>query len=133
MARESATPEITMYPAGDAVIIGMMSQSDLADISDPNRDQQTGEKQPLAVGLICPSCRSKLTRRSMRRSWQDRVMSVFGRWPYRCMMCSMRFTGPKDPEAIARYNETKEEELRELDEIAQEEAAAKHDEPGEQP
>jgi hypothetical protein len=88
-----------------------MSQEDLAAISDSNGDQHPDKSAP-----ICPSCGSKLTRRSMRRSWVDRFKSAFGLWPYRCQMCNTRFTGRQDPESIARHNALTEEELREREE-----------------
>jgi hypothetical protein len=80
-----------------------MSQSDLAAASASNGDQN-GEKESLPSGLVCPSCGSKLIRRSMRRTFKDRFMSLLGKWPYRCQLCSMRFTGPQDPASIAREN-----------------------------
>ena len=85
-----------------------MSQKDLAGISDSDG----GQKQADKTTPICPACGSKLTRRSMRRSWKDRFKSAFGLWPYRCQMCNMRFTGPQDPEAIVGHNATVEEDLR---------------------
>ena len=75
-----------------------VSQSDLA-ASDGDRH---GDKEELPLGLVCPSCGSKVIRRSMRRSLKDRFMSLLGRWPYRCQMCGMRFTGPQDAASIAR-------------------------------
>jgi hypothetical protein len=84
-----------------------MSQQDLAAVSDSNGDQNPDKTAPM-----CPACGSKLTRRSMRRSWKDRFKSVFGLWPYRCQMCYMRFTGPQDAESIARYNASTEEQVR---------------------
>lgn len=84
-----------------------MGQEDLATVPEPDEGQHGEDK----TTLLCPSCGSKLTRRSMRRSWQDRLKAMFGSWPYRCQMCSMRFTGPKDQEAILRFNEDVGEEL----------------------
>src|SRR5271166_1967760 len=91
-----------------------MSQEDLAAIPDSNGDQNRDKTAPL-----CPACGSKLTRRSMRRSWKDRFKSAFGLWPYRCQMCSMRFVAPQDPERIAKHNASTEqafEALREQEE-----------------
>ena len=93
-----------------------MSQQDLATVSDSNGDPSRDRTSPL-----CPACGSKFTRRSMRRSWQDRFKSYFGLWPYRCQMCNTRFTGPQDPESIARHNATIEERLREREEEARRE------------
>jgi rubredoxin len=78
-----------------------MSQPDLASTS-ANGDHDEGKAGDLPLGLVCPSCGSKLIRRSMRRSFKDRLMSLLGRWPYRCQMCDMRFNGPQDPASIAR-------------------------------
>ena len=78
-----------------------MSQPDLASAS-ANGDHDEGKAGDLPLGLVCPSCGSKLIRRSMRRSLKDRFMSMLGRWPYRCQMCDMRFNGPQDPASIAR-------------------------------
>ncbi len=90
-----------------------MSQSDLAAEPASNGDHN-GETESLPAGLVCPSCGSRLIRRSMRRTFKDRFMSLLGKWPYRCQMCSMRFNGPQDPASIARANApTPEEELYE--------------------
>src|SRR5579859_1448420 len=87
----------------NAVSIFTMSQSDLAAASASNGDQN-GDKGNLPTGLVCPACGSKLIRRSMRRTFMDRVMSLFGKWPYRCQMCNQRFSGPQDPASLAREN-----------------------------
>ena len=71
-----------------------------------------GDQQSERTTVLCPSCGSKLTRRSMRRSWKDRLKGAFGRMPYRCQMCNMRFTVHQDPDAIARHNAGTEEYLR---------------------
>ena len=82
-------------------------------VSDSN-----GEKNRDKAAPMCPACGSRLTRRSMRRTWKDRFKSAFGLWPYRCQMCNTRFTGPQDPESIARHNASTEEDLREREEDA---------------
>jgi hypothetical protein len=60
----------------------------------------------------------------MRRSWKDRFKSAFGLWPYRCQMCSMRFTGPQEAEAIARHNVKVEQILHEQQEDERQEKEA---------
>jgi ribosomal protein L37AE/L43A len=100
-----------------------MSQDDLAAIPDSNGDQQQASPN-------CPSCGSKLTRRSMRRTWKDRLKTIFGLWPYRCQMCNTRFSGPQDQESIARHNASTEEDFRERGDDArfeEEEARSKKD------
>lgn len=79
----------------------------MATVPDSSGDQNNGDK----LAPVCPSCGSKLTRRSMRRSWQDRFKSIFGLWPYRCQMCNARFTGPQDPDAITKHNADVEADL----------------------
>ena len=91
-----------------------MSPEDLASIPDSDEERNCGEK----TAVLCPACGSKLTRRSMRRSWKDRFKSLFGIWPYRCQLCSVRFTGPKDVEAIARHNAHAELEMRRREQLA---------------
>jgi len=76
-----------------------MSQTDLAATSS---DDGNGENEILPSGLTCPYCGSKLLRRSMRRTFKDRLLSLLGKWPYRCQMCNERFSGPQDPASIAR-------------------------------
>jgi tRNA(Ile2) C34 agmatinyltransferase TiaS len=76
-----------------------MSQEDLAGSPDSGGDQNLDDTTPL-----CPACGSKLTRRSMRRTWKDHMKSAFGRLPYRCQICSTRFTVHQNSEAIARHN-----------------------------
>jgi len=39
-------------------------------------------------------------------------MSLLGRWPYRCQMCNMRFSGPQDPASLAREQAHAEEIAR---------------------
>jgi hypothetical protein len=63
----------------------------------------------------------------MRRSFQDRFKSFFGLWPYRCQMCNMRFSGPQDPDAIAKYNASTEEEIRQREEDARDLEQESHD------
>jgi hypothetical protein len=46
----------------------------------------------------------------MRRTMKDRLLSLLGKWPYRCQMCNMRFNGPQDPASIARGNAPHPEE-----------------------
>jgi len=60
----------------------------------------------------------------MRRSWKDRFKSAFGKWPYRCQMCSTRFTAPQDPESIAQFNADTEEDLRARAEEAEKERSS---------
>jgi hypothetical protein len=86
-----------MYTGWNVVTINTMSQPDLAAASASN-----GEKEHLPEGMVCPACGSKLIRRSMRRTFKDRFMSLLGKWPYRCQMCNLRFNGPQDPESLAR-------------------------------
>ena len=92
-----------------------MSQSDLAAASASNGDQN-GDRENLPIGLVCPSCGSKLVRRSMRRTFKDRLMSLLGKWPYRCQMCNLRFNGPQDPASLARENAPPDEEAHEDEE-----------------
>ena len=80
-----------------------MSQSDLA-ASSTSKKKPDGNKQLLPAGLVCPSCNSDFIRRSMRRSFKDYLLSLLGRWPYRCELCNMRFNGPQDPVSFAREN-----------------------------
>ena len=75
-----------------------MSQSDPVPTSATNGD----DHEQLPPGLVCPGCGSKLLRRSMRRTFKDRLLSLLGRWPYRCQMCHHRFNGPQDPASQAR-------------------------------
>lgn len=79
-----------------------MSQPDLAAQASNGDHGDNADSRDLPTGLVCPSCGSKLVRRSMRRTFLDRLRSLFGRWPYRCQMCNMRFTGPQDAASIAR-------------------------------
>ena len=101
-----------MYTDRNIATIETMSQPDLAAASDSN-----GEKEQIPEGMVCPACGSKLIRRSMRRTFKDRFMSLLGKWPYRCQMCNVRFNGPQDPESIAReqalhhHDEDLDEEL----------------------
>jgi len=46
----------------------------------------------------------------MRRTFKDRLMSMIGKFPYRCQMCNTRFSGPQDPASLARENAASEEE-----------------------
>ena len=103
-----------MYAQGTSYYrtIDTMGQSDLAATSASN-GQQNGEKENLPLGLVCPACGSKLIRRSMRRTFKDRFMSLLGKWPYRCQMCNMRFSGPQDPASIARENAPSPDDLDE--------------------
>jgi predicted RNA-binding Zn-ribbon protein involved in translation (DUF1610 family) len=93
--------KIDIYTVGTSVTIDTMSQPDLASASASNGDHD-GDKEELPLGLVCPTCGSKLIRRAMRRTLKDRFLSKFGRWPYRCQMCDMKFHGPQDPASIAR-------------------------------
>lgn len=90
--------------------IDTMSQSDLA-ASPAAGGEQNSENVP--AGLVCPACGSKLIRRSMRRTFKDRFLSLLGRWPYRCQMCHYRFNGPQDPASLARENAPPEEDVLE--------------------
>jgi len=90
-----------------------MGQSDLAAAPASNGDQD-GEKD-LPLGLVCPACGSKLIRRSMRRTFKDRFMSLLGKWPYRCQMCNMRFNGPQDAASMARDSAPPEDDGHEDD------------------
>ena len=105
-----------MYAQGTSYYrtIDTMGQSDLAATSASN-GQQNGEKENLPLGLVCPACGSKLIRRSMRRTFKDRFMSLLGKWPYRCQMCNMRFNGPQDPASIARENAHHDEEEHDVE------------------
>jgi hypothetical protein len=86
-----------MYTDRNIATIKMMRQPDLAAASASSE-----EKEPVPEGMVCPACGSKLIRRSMRRTFKDRFMSLLGKWPYRCQMCNLRFNGPQDPESLAR-------------------------------
>jgi hypothetical protein len=83
-----------------------MSQTDLAATSSNDGNE---ENELLATGLICPFCRGKLIRRSQRRTFKDRLMSLLGKWPYRCLLCNERFSGPQDAASIARAAAAAEE------------------------
>lgn len=74
----------------------------MADTSEPKGNQPEENHDDSDHRLSCPQCNSRLVRRSMRRTFMDRFRSVFGKWPYRCQMCHTRFTGPQDPEFLAR-------------------------------
>src|ERR1700733_4872194 len=109
-----------------------MSQSDLAAASASNGDHNGG-KEDLPLGLVCPACGSKLIRRSMRRSFKDRFMSLLGKWPYRCQMCNMRFNGPQDPASFARDHATHDSDPQD-DELQDEESSSgSADSPQEKP
>jgi ribosomal protein L37AE/L43A len=41
----------------------------------------------------CPHCSSEIVRRSRRRNFRDRMMSIVSRLPYRCEECDLRFYG----------------------------------------
>jgi len=88
--------------------IEAMSRSDVAPDSASNGEEH--ERHDVPPGLVCPSCGSKLIRRSMRRTLKDRFMSLMGKWPYRCQMCNMRFLGPPDPQSLAKQNAPSPEE-----------------------
>jgi DNA-directed RNA polymerase subunit RPC12/RpoP len=90
--------------------IETMKHSDLTAESEFHGDQRQGESGALPPGLVCPACGSKLIRRSMRRTFKDRLMSMLGKFPYRCQMCNMRFSGPQDPASLARENAASSEE-----------------------
>ena len=96
-----------------------MSQEDVAGIPDSGGEQPQEKMAPM-----CPSCGSKLTRRSMRRSWKDRLKGAFGVPPFRCQLCSMRFTVHERAEAIARHNAEVGEDLRRREERARRSDAA---------
>ena len=85
-----------------------MSRSDVA--ADSASHGEGHERHDVPPGLICPQCQSKLVRRSMRRTFKDRVLSMLGKWPYRCEMCNLRFSGPQDPASFARQHAPPPEE-----------------------
>jgi len=41
--------------------------------------------------LTCPVCRSLLVRRSVRRNILELILSMGGRYPFRCRECHTRF------------------------------------------
>lgn len=43
--------------------------------------------------MACPYCSSPVVFRSRRRG-ADRILSLFGQWPYRCLQCQGRFFLP---------------------------------------
>lgn len=81
-----------------------MSQQDLAATKADDGKNSKSDTLPLESGLVCPACAGKLIRRSMRRSVLDHLKSLVGLWPYRCILCNTRFSGPQDLESIARHN-----------------------------
>ena len=95
-----------------------MSRSDVAPNSASNGEEN--DRSDLPPGLVCTSCGSKLIRRSMRRTMKDRLMSLLGKWPYRCQMCNTRFFGPQDPLSLAKENAPSPEELEMLEEEEEE-------------
>ena len=109
-----------MDPKEIPVTIKTMSRPESTADSGPGGDQPDGDQKELSgdlpPGLVCPSCGSKLIRRSVRRTFRDRLMSLLGKWPYRCQMCSFRFNGPQDAASIARNNAPTPEEEEFLDE-----------------
>jgi len=80
-----------------------MGQTDSAEASKSKGNLDV-ENEELPSGLVCPACTSRHIRRSMRKTFKDRFMSLLGRWPYRCQMCNTRFNGPQDAASIAREN-----------------------------
>jgi len=106
------------------VSIEIMSRSDVAPDSASNGQEH--DRHDLPPGLVCPSCGSKLIRRSMRRTLKDRFMSMVGKWPYRCQMCNMRFFGPQDPLSLAKENAPSPEEEEMLANEAGEEQEPKN-------
>ena len=79
-----------------------MDQPNRAADSASREDRRNPDRENVPPGLVCSVCQSKLIRRSMRRTFKDRLMSLAGKWPYRCEMCNERFYGPQDPESVAR-------------------------------
>jgi len=41
--------------------------------------------------MTCPSCRSQSLRRRKRVGLRMHLLSILGRWPYRCESCGMEF------------------------------------------
>jgi len=41
--------------------------------------------------LICPKCDKEFVKRVSRQGWQEKLMSVFYVYPFRCQLCGYRF------------------------------------------
>ncbi len=41
--------------------------------------------------MLCPGCNTDRARRSHRRGVKEHLLGLFGRFPYRCRQCQLRF------------------------------------------
>lgn len=64
----------------------------------PVRSPECGEQS-----VICPRCRSEVTRRSMRRGVKDNFYALFGTRPWRCRTCNSRFFAWSVPVSFIFY------------------------------